>query len=209
MDAQRFKDFLPELKVIWSAFIRRDKLPLKADVIIIGGCRDLGLAERAAEIYHAGISTKIITSGYQPSYMDVSEAKLLADHCVRLGIRNEDIILENSAKNTGENIRLSASLAGDVNSIILIHKPYMSLRFLATAEVQWPNSDVKLYSTCQDISFEDYSKVHGLEKVAYTMLGEMRRIDEYARMGYQTHQAIPGEVLHALQKIAATGLKIR
>lgn len=209
MDEQRFTDFLPELKVIWNALIRRDNLPLQADVIIIGGCRDLGLAEKAAEIYHAGVSTKIITSGYQPSYMDVTEAKLLAEHCTRLGVPNEDIVLENNAKNTGENIRLSANLAAEAKSIILIHKPYMSLRFLATAEAQWPNADTKLYSTCQDISFEDYCKIHGLEKVAYTMLGDMRRMDEYARMGYQTQQTLPNEAQAAFQKLAAAGLEIR
>ncbi|MCY1551922.1 hypothetical protein D9M68_882860 [compost metagenome] len=141
--------------------------------------------------------------------MDITEAKLLADHCARLGVPNKDVILENNAKNTGENIRLSANLAGDANSIILIHKPYMSLRFLATAEAQWPNPDVKLYSTCQDISFEDYCKIHGLEKVAYTMLGDMRRMNEYARMGYQTQQVISNEARDAFQKLTAAKLDIR
>jgi uncharacterized SAM-binding protein YcdF (DUF218 family) len=200
---------MPELKVVWNALVRKDNLPERADVIIVGGCRDLGLAEKATEIYHAGISKKIITTGYQPSYMDETEANLLSDHCIRLGVSPIDITLENNAKNTGENIRLSANLANDAGSVILIHKPYMSLRFLATAEAQWPNVNTHLYSTCQDITFEDYCDIHGLEKVAYTMLGDMKRMEEYARVGYQTRQTFSTEVEDVFQKLIAAGLKIR
>lgn len=209
MSDPQFTKFLPELKIIWDTLTRRDILPEQADVIIVGGCRDLGLAEKAAELYHAGVSKTIITTGYQPSYMDITEAKLLADHCIKLGVPKGSIILENNARNTGENIRLSAQIANDDQSVILIHKPYMSLRFLATAEAQWPNPQAKIYSTCQDITFEDYCAIHGLDKVAYTMLGDMKRMDDYAEAGYQTPQVIPSKAYDAFKKLVAVGLKIR
>jgi uncharacterized SAM-binding protein YcdF (DUF218 family) len=200
---------IPELKVIWSALTRRDILPEWADAIVVGGCRDLGLAEKAAELYHAGISRTIITTGYQPSYMDITEAELLADHCIKLNVPAESIILENNAKNTGENIRLSAQLVNEARSVILIHKPYMSLRFLATAEAQWPAPRPNLYAACQDITFEDYCEIHGLEKVAYTMLGDLKRMSVYAELGYQTPQAIADEAHDAFRKLIAAGLEIR
>jgi hypothetical protein len=201
--------FIPELKIIWNALTRCDILPERADVIVVGGCRDLGLAEKAAELYHAGVSRMIITTGYQPSYMDMTEAELLADHCIKLNVPTESIILENNAKNTGENIRLSAQLVSDARSVILIHKPYMSLRFLATAEAQWPALRPNLYATCQDITFEDYCEIHGLEKVAYTMLGDLKRMSAYVELGYQTPQSISDEAEGALRKLIAAGLEVR
>jgi hypothetical protein len=209
MNDPQFINFLPELELIWKALVRRDILPKQADVIIVGGCRDLGLADKAAELYHVGISKTVITTGYQPSYMDITEAKLLADRCVKLGVPKSDIILENNAKNTGENIRLSAQIVNDARSVVLIHKPYMSLRFLATAEAQWPNQETKFYSACQDIDFKDYCSIHGLEKVTHTMLGDMKRMDDYAEAGYQTPQVIPAKAHAAFKKLVTAGLKIR
>lgn len=209
MKDRHIQDFMPELKTIWNSLIRQDTLPSRVDAILMGGCRDLGLAEKAAELYHAGVSQKIITTGYQPSYMNITEAQLLADRCIELDVPSRCIIMEHDAKNTGENIRLSARLAEDAKSIILIHKPYMSRRFLATAEAQWPSPQPKLYSACQNITFEDYCSIHGVEKVAYTMLGDMKRMDDYVKLGYQTQQVIADESQDAFKALIDSGIQIR
>lgn len=203
------QDFVPELKTIWHALVRQDTLPGHVDAIVVGGCRDFGLAEKTAELYHAGVSRKIIVTGYQPNYMNITEAQLLANRCEELDIPKECIVLESNAKNTGENIRLSAILAEEAQSIILIHKPYMSLRFFATAEAQWPSPQPRLYSACQEITFEDYCAIHGIEKVACTMLGEMKRLDDYVVLGYQTYQVIPDEARKAFNTLVDNGVNIR
>lgn len=209
MSDQDFQDSLPDLQTIWNSLVRRDTLPAHADVAIIGGCRDLGLAERAAELYHANIIRTIITSGYQPKSLDVTEAKLLADRCIELGVPREAIILENDATNTGENITFSARIIGEVTSVILVHKPYMGLRFLATAEAQWPTPQPEFYATCQDISFDKYCEEHGLHNVAHKMLGDMKRMSSYAEEGYQTHQPISAESKLAYERLVSAGFETR
>lgn len=209
MTDQDLDNSTSDLRIIWNALVRRDTLPTHADVVILGGCRDLGLAERAAELYHANITRTIITSGYQPQSLDVTESQLLADHCMKLGVPRKDIIMENDASNTGENITFSARIITEVESVILIHKPYMSLRFLATAEAQWPVPQPKFYATCQNISFDKYCEIHGLRNVAHKMLGDMKRMGSYIKEGYQTYQPMSDESQLAFQKLVSAGFSAR
>ena len=209
MTNQKLHDAIPQLKMIWDALVRRDALPDKADAIVIGGCKDLGVAKRAAELYHAGIAKTIVVSGYKPKGLDITEAKLLASRCVELGVSPEALILEEEASNTGQNVTLSAKILGDAKSVILVHKPYTSLRFLATAQAQWPNPQPQLYVTCQNISFEEYCEMHGIEEVVYKMLGDMKRMDEYVSAGYQTYQFISDEARAAYQQLVLDGVDVR
>ena len=209
MTDSQLTSYLPELRLIWNALVRRDTLPEHADLILIGGCGDLGLSERAAEIYHAGVAPKIVISGYQSQFTFTTEASLLANRCIELGVPIKDIVLEEQASNTGENIRFSAALIGEVQSVILVHKPYMSLRFLATAEAQWPAPQPTFYTTCQDIGFEEYSKLFGLGITVHRVLGDMKRMNSYVENGYQTQQHIPAETWAAYDKLVSIGLETR
>jgi hypothetical protein len=213
MSTHAIKNYRQELQIIWDALLRQDDLPEHVDAIVIGGCRDIGLAQRAAELYHAGISKQILITGYRPGYMQVTEAELLAAKCVELGVPKEVIILEKEARNTGENIRLAARALQERNisthSVILIHKPYMSLRFLATAQAQWPTPQPYFYATCQIISFEEYCRIHGVEDTATKLLGDLRRMADYAEQGYQTAQPIPAAAYTAYEQIIATGFTAR
>lgn len=206
-------EYTDELHTIWNALVRRDSLPIKADAMIVGGCRDLGLAERAAELYHAGVSDLLVVTGYQPQTMQMTEAKYLSDRCIELGVPRSALLLEEQASNTGENIILAARKISEhnenVESVILIHKPYMSLRFLATAQAQWPNPQPRFYTTCQTISFEEYCKVNDLHDTAWKMLGDLKRMDSYAASGFQTLQDIPQSARDASDKIVKNGFITR
>jgi len=207
------KEYTSELQTVWDALTRRDEMPAHADAIVIGGCRDLGLAERAAELYHAGVSKLIIITGYQPKTMNITEALYLSNRCIELGVPKDVLILEEEATNTGENIlfaaRLVKELKGNVKTVILVHKPYMTLRFLATAEAQWSEPRPDLYVTCQAISFEEYVSIHDAEDTAWKMLGDMKRMDSYVAKGYQTHQSIPRVAKDAYEKIIDDGFVTR
>lgn len=206
-------DYLPDLQIIWDALIQRDQLPNMADVILIGGCRDLGLADRAAELYHAKVVPLIVVSGYQPKTLNITEAELLASRCMELGVPSSAIVLEKEASNTGDNIIFGAKVIGDiipgVKSVILIHEPYMTLRFLATAEAQWPSPQPKFYVTCQSISLEDYFKVMGVQDTVWKILGDLKRVDGYVAKGFQTYKSIPNEARAAFDRIVASGFEVR
>ncbi len=213
MTNYELKDYLPELELIWDALVRRDDLPHRADAIVVGGCKDLGLAERAAELYHDGVSGLIVVSGHKPEGLAVTEAQLLSQKCLELGVPSSAILLEEQATNTGQNITLSAAMIKDrlveVRDIVLVHMPFTTLRFLATAEAQWPAPQPKFYTACQSISFENYCKENGLEATAWEMLGDFKRMDEYVTQGYQTRQNIPESAKDAFEKIMGSGVKIR
>lgn len=213
MNKLNLENYLSDLQHIWNALNRQDAIPERADAIVVGGCSDLGLAERTAELYHAGASDVIIVSGYKQEGMEITEAELLANKCVSLGVPTDVIQLEKDASNTGENILFSAELTKDLvpnlKSIILVHKPFMSLRFLATAEAQWPRPQPKFYTTCQSISFEDYCEKNGLEATAWEMLGDFKRMDEYAAKGFQTQKQIPDTARDAYKSIIRSGFTTR
>lgn len=59
MDVSNIERHFADLQIIWDELRRDDKLPEQADVIVVGGCLDLGLAERAAELYGFGISKRL------------------------------------------------------------------------------------------------------------------------------------------------------
>lgn len=213
MNTINLNDYVTELKEVWSALVKSDAMPVHADAIIVGGCRDLGLAERAAELYHAGIANIIVISGYRPETMSITEAKRLSQKCIQLGVPKDALVLEEEASNTGENIvfvaRKLKKLDIKLESVILVHKPYMSLRFLATAEAQWPMPQPLFYSTCQEISFEDYYNLNGLEATAWKMLGDLKRMDNYVTAGYQTQHHIPESAKVAYSKITNAGFVTR
>jgi hypothetical protein len=213
MNDTHLAEYMDELHTVWDALVRTDTIPARADAIIVGGCRDLGLAERASELYHAGTSDLIILTGYQPKTMSITEAEYLSARCIELGVPKNALILEEESSNTGENITFAAKIFNatkkNAQAVILIHKPYMSLRFLATAEAQWPTPQPMFYATCQKISFEDYCKVNGLEDTAWKMLGDLKRMDEYVVEGYQTVQHIPESARAAYSKIVNNGFVTR
>lgn len=60
MNSPDLKNYITELQEIWSALVRQDAIPKHVDAIVVGECRDLGLSERTAELYHAGVSDVVM-----------------------------------------------------------------------------------------------------------------------------------------------------
>jgi uncharacterized SAM-binding protein YcdF (DUF218 family) len=108
--------------------------PQKADAIVVfgGGVGESGspggsTIERtryAAELYKAGYADKIIfSSGYSYIYNDAENMRLVA---LSIGVSDKDIILEQKANNTYENVVYSKKILDEnkLNSIILVSSPY-------------------------------------------------------------------------------------
>lgn len=136
MNLADIENNIQDIQIVWDELAQGDELPVQEDAITVGGSTDIGVAEKASELYERGVSEKIVLSGYAQPHMSITEAELLANRCIDLGVPPSHLMLEKSASNTGVNIRFSASLIGYVKTIILVHKPYKSRRFLATAEAQ-------------------------------------------------------------------------
>ncbi|MBF1023798.1 MAG: YdcF family protein [Candidatus Nanogingivalaceae bacterium] len=204
------------LHVLWEYLCVESRLPARADAIVIGGAGAMiDGAERAAELYHAGISPWIVVSGFANPYHGATEteAMLLGRRLQRLAVPISAILFEHQATNTGENITRSAQLLAEMmiqsKDIILVHKPYMTRRFLATAEAQWPHPP-RLYVTSQPTTVEVYYRLYeatyGSAAMMLTlMLGDYERIKTYPTKGFSTPQPLSPSADTAWQALVARG----
>jgi uncharacterized SAM-binding protein YcdF (DUF218 family) len=198
-------------KKLWD--YHRMAQPLeKADCILALGTQDTRVAERAAELYHQGYAPLIVFSGglgkITASIWTESEAERFAAIAIAKGVPAEVILTENKSTNTGENILFTQQLLQekqiDVNSFIVVQKPYMERRSFATFKKHWP--DKTLFVTSPDISFDNYITPElPMELLINSMVGDLQRIKLYPEKGFQIHQDIPEDVWESFEKLAALG----
>ncbi|MFZ2560369.1 MAG: hypothetical protein WAW91_01935, partial [Candidatus Nanoperiomorbaceae bacterium] len=90
------------------------------------------------------------------------------------------------------------------HKIILVHRPFMTRRCLATAEVQWPDPKPEFYVTSARYNFEDYlsreDKDYGLAE--RTMLPMLK---DYYLKGFSSKQPKNPEAEAAFQRLVARG----
>lgn len=200
------------LQIIWDYMVMESPLA-HADVIIAGGNNDTGVATYAAELYNAGFAPKLVVSGFQQPGLEKTEADLFADVALSLGVPESAILREPNAANTGQNITLPQELLTQHNitpkTIILVHKPYMARRFLATAEAQWKGEKPVFITRHEPISRVEYMLRQGRGEVIRKMLGDFQRMRPYAKKGFQSPQVIPDEVQQAYDTLIWRGHKTR
>lgn len=138
-----------------------------------------------------------------------SEAEVLADTAKSLGVPREAIILETKSTNTGENISFTRKILEEkglnFNFFILVQKPYMERRTYATFKKIWPEKDFVV--TSQELSYEQYTTNGKIPKedIINIMVGDLQRIKEYSKLGFQVYQDIPENVWQAFEKLVSLG----
>ena len=184
----------------------------KSDCILALGSHDLRVAEKAAELYLQEYAPLVIMSGglgnFTKEMWTEKEADKFAAIAIKKGVPEDSILVENKSTNTGENILFTQKLLKekglDLQSFIVVQKPYMERRSYATFKKHWP--DKNLMVTSPQISFKDYPTDEiPLEKVINIMVGDLQRIKLYPEKGFQIFQDIPPEVWNAYQKLVAAG----
>ena len=148
-------------KTIWDYHLLNHKLE-KADCILVLGSHDLRVAERGAQLFLDGFASLLLFSGglgnLTKEIWDEPEADKFAKVALKMGVPDENILIENKSTNTGENIKFSYNLLKEKRiiskNIILVQKPYMEKRTYATFVKQWPEQNVKISVTSPQISFE-------------------------------------------------------
>ena len=196
-------------KKLWD-YHQMSQSPENSDCILVLGSHDLRVAERAAELYLQGLAPILIFSGglgnFTKNIWNESEAEKFAAVAMDMGVPYEAILIENKSTNTGENILFTQKLLKenslDLQSFILVQKPYMERRTYATFKKQWPNK--KLSVTSPKIPFEKYyNNEIPLEKVINIMVGDLQRIKVYPEKGFQIFQEIPSEVWEAYEELVS------
>jgi hypothetical protein len=139
----------------------------------------------------------------------MSEAEHFRSIAVRSGVEPSRILVEAQATNTGENIEFSRNaLEGhgvSVRTAVLVTKPYMQRRALATAGVRWPG--VRIFTSAPSLSFEQYQRSSDIDYTDFLnlMVGDLQRMRVYAELGFQTPEVVPDEVWSAYEKLVAAG----
>ena len=200
-------------KEVWNYHHLNQKLQ-KADAIFCLCSLDLRVAERAAQLFLDGLGDYLIFSGSSgkltKDVFDKPEAEVFADVAMQMGVPSEKIVIEDRSTNTGENVRFTSLLLNEKGfspkSFILVQKPYMERRTYATFKKQWPNPETKIFVTSPQIEYDNYFNADNPKTLVINiMVGDLQRIQEYPKLGFQIKQAIPENVWAANEKLIKLG----
>jgi uncharacterized SAM-binding protein YcdF (DUF218 family) len=201
-------------KIIWD-FMQMNMPMQKADAIFVLCSHDTRVAERALDLYNEGLAPWVIVSGgagkLTKDIFNKAEAEVFKEILVNGGVPEAKIIIEPKSANTGENIRFTFELLNSIgmvfDSFILVQKPYMERRTYATFKKQWPNAETEILVTSPRMSYEEYVNEGEVSKdlIINVMVGDLQRIREYPKMGFQIEQDIPDTVWHAYEALVAAG----
>ena len=198
-------------KTIWD-YMLMHMPPQKCDCIFVLCSNDLRVADYAARLYGDGYGEFLIFSGgygnFTRNVFSKPEAELFAERAMEQGVPSGKIIVENRAANTGENVsftlRLLQTLDVRPQSWLLVQKPFMERRSLATFQKQLP--DAKAIVTSPPIAYEDYANdAIGWDLLLNTLVGDLQRLIEYPGRGYITPQTVPAEVVRAMEALLKMG----
>ncbi|EHI9299423.1 YdcF family protein [Vibrio vulnificus] len=183
-----------------------------ADCLLVMCSNDLRVAEHAANLYKQGYAPYILFSGgegrFTEGLFEKSEAETFAELAKASGVPEEALLLETKSSNSGENVRFSEQLLIDkglvFESFILVQKPFMERRALATFEKQWQGAYSRLLVSSTGEAFFDYiNEEMPLMLVLEALLEDFERIKHYPAKGFQTEQPLPDDVETAYQEIRA------
>ena len=201
-------------KIIWD-YMRMNMQPKKADAIFVLCSHDTRVADRAADLYRDYYAPWVIISGgagkLTQDLFDKPEAEIFRDILIKADVPDDKIILEPNSTNTGENFRFTYELIQKLGlsftSFILVQKPYMERRTYATFKKQWPGEETEISVTSPLLSYAEYMSGSTIDKdfVISVMVGDLQRIREYPKLGYQVAQKIPDEVWQAYEALVKAG----
>lgn len=187
----------------------------RADCIFVLGSYDIRVADYAIELFQAGWAPTLLFSGgviHRNAglgvYWDAPEAEFMARHAQSKGVPADRILIENRARNTGDNFVRTRQLLSDLNldyrSFILVQKPFMERRVLATALKHWPHLDFIV--TSPPISCVDYlTGALPRDALIQYIVGDFQRVKVYGENGFQAPQTIPAAAWLAFEQLVALG----
>ncbi|MCF3132523.1 YdcF family protein [Streptomyces olivochromogenes] len=204
-----------DAKLIWD-YHQMGHTPRPCSAAVGLGSHDLGVATTAAGLYRVGLFPLVVFSGGNSpttrARFPRGEAVHYREHALSLGMPDEAILVEPKAANTGQNIAFSremlAEVGVEVQSLLLISKPYMERRSYATCRKLWPEAEIVCAS--EPLELDDYIKSIGDERLVVDMLvGDLQRVIEYPKLGFAVEQDVPGDVRDAYGRLVHAGFDSR
>ncbi len=197
------------IETLWDYMQLKHELK-PADCLFVMCSNDVRVAEHAAELYHQKLAPLIVFSGgegrFTDGLFDKSEAETFAEIAHAVGVPSDAIMVETQSTNSGENVRFTEKLLKEggkkCDSFILVQKPFMERRAIATFEKQWqsPYSHLQASSTASPF-FEYINDDMPLMMVLNALLEDFDRVKTYPEKGFQTEQVIPEHVESSYQAL--------
>lgn len=205
------QDLRTDVQTLWD-YHRLDHELRPVDVAIGLGSHDPDVPVHAAQLYAEGLFPFIVFTGANaPTSLERfprGEAVHYREIALEHGMPDEAIVLETSARNTGENLSLTRDLLRErgitVASALLISKPYQQRRALATATKLWPEMRFSCTSRQQTVD-EHVAGVGDVERFINLLVGDTQRINTYARRGFAAEQPVPQQVEDAFGRLVEAG----
>lgn len=195
------------IETLWDYMQLKHELK-PADCLFVMCSNDVRVAEHAANLYHQKLAPLIVFSGGEGRFTDglfeKSEAETFAEIAKMSGVPSEAILLETESTNSGENVRFTEQRLKEegkhCSSFILVQKPFMERRAIATFERQWqsPYSQLQVSSTAHPF-FEYINEDMPLMMVLEALMEDLSRVKSYPEKGFQTEQNIPQQVESSYQ----------
>src|SRR5688572_17484665 len=124
------------------------------------------------------------------------EAEVFAERALENGLPSSAIVIENRATNFGENVAFTRDLLRGATAVLFVTKPASVLRVILTAKSKWP--DIAFHVSCPSIRFPyEVSNVVGVLGIIDEMVGDIQRIREYPKLGYQVPHELPANVVES------------
>ncbi|MGW7422354.1 YdcF family protein [Streptomyces sp. NPDC054813] len=180
------------------------------------GSHDLGVADTTVDLYQRGMMPLIVftgaTSRTTQGRMPRGEAEHYRDRALELGVPANAILVEPTARNTGQNISLSRALLEErgigVDSVLLVSKPYEERRAYATARKLWP--EVEFVSASTPMTLSEYiDSIQNARLVVDMLVGSLQRLLIYPAQGFTIPLDVPGNVIQAYERLVSRGFTSR
>ncbi|MEV4612056.1 YdcF family protein [Kitasatospora sp. NPDC049258] len=202
-----------DARVLWE-YLRLGHPARRCDAAVVLGSHDLGVADRAAQLYRAGLFPVAVFSGGAnrtwPERFPEGEAAGFGARARMLGMPAEAVLLEPAARHTGENLTLSRRVLAEagvpVRSLMLVSMPYMERRAYATCRLRWP--EVEPVCASAPVGLDAYAAGIGDPRlVVEKLVGTLQRVIEYPRRGFAVEQQVPDRVHQAYRRLVADGFR--
>lgn len=194
-------------QTLWN-YLSSFKNERPADAVVVCCSYDLRVCDHACALLNSGFAQRLVLSGntghWTKHIWTRPEAVVFAERALTNGISEESIILEDKSTNFGENVRFTRELLPGATSVLFVTKPAAVLRVLLTAWAQWPAVDAHV--SCPNIRFpDDVSNIVGVLGIIDEMVGDIQRVREYPKLGYQAPHDLPREIIDSWQYLLHQG----
>ena len=183
------KKLTPEfLKAVGDYMLVETPLAVADVCLVFGNPHADHLANMAADLYHLGYFNLIVVSGGAATDDGRLEANRMRDVLVARGVPDDKILVEDKARNCGENVIFSKALLAEkigldkITSVLAIGHLQAVRRFLMTLERHWPEV-LKMFTTqnCFGVPKEQWDTDPDFRK---KVLGEYEKIPDYKVLGF-------------------------